>query len=294
MKIINWRMLFVALLAVGIAACTTSSRPDLTGMSFSDTPLTGKIIWRDLITEDVAAAKRFYGGMFGWTFQDTQGPTGNDYVVVRSGDVYVAGMVGIERAADGENYSRWLPYISVPNIDEAVSRTVAAGGSVAVTARDVNLGRVAAIIDPEGAVVGLANSSFGDPDDTTTALAPNRMVWTELLANDAEAAAIFYAALGGYDVQTIDRRGGLYTLLQSNGVNRAGIFKKPGNEYDPTWLTYIGVEDPAAAAVLAESLGGTIILPASEDLRDGTMAVVTDPSGALLALQLWSHSGDKE
>ena len=91
------------------------------------------------------------------------------------------------------------------------------------------------------------------------------------------------------DVNTIDRRGGQYTLLASNGKNRAGILKKPSDKITPVWLTYFGVDDPAAAAVLAESLGGKIILPASQELRDGTMAIVTDPSGAVLVLQNWTE-----
>ena len=51
------------------------------------------------------------------------------------------------------------------------------------------------------------------------------------------------------------------------------------------WLTYFGVHDAADAAKKAEELGGKILLPASPELRDGSMAVVADPSGAILVLQ---------
>jgi hypothetical protein len=30
----------------------------------------GKIVWADLVTPDLAAAERFYGGLFGWSFRD--------------------------------------------------------------------------------------------------------------------------------------------------------------------------------------------------------------------------------
>jgi len=50
-------------------------------------------------------------------------------------------------------------------------------------------------------------------------------------------------------------------------------------------LTYFGVEDPASAAARVESLGGKVILPPSPQLRDGSMVVVIDPTGALFALQ---------
>ena len=65
----------------------------------------------------------------------------------------------------------------------------------------------------------------------------------------------------------------------------------PAENYDPVWLTYFGVDDPAAAAAIAENLGGKIILPALPDLRDGSRAVVTDPSGAILVLQNWTQLG---
>ena len=282
------RFLSLGLLAIGLVACTTGSRPDLSGMSFASEPLIGKIMWCDLMTDDVDGAKRFYGGLLGWTFDMTQGPAGQDYAVASSGNVYVAGMVEVEGATDGTNYSRWLPYISVADVDTSVSKAVAAGASVAVSARDINLGRVAALIDPEGAVIGLARSSFGDPDDSTTAPAAGRPVWSELLSNKPSAAADFYRKLGDYEINVIERRGGEYILLVSNDVNRAGILKNPAENYDPVWLTYFGVDDPAAAAALAESLGGKIILPVSPELRDGSMAVVTDPSGAILVLQDWT------
>ena len=203
----------------------------------------------------------------------------------RAGNVYVAGIVEVDSSADGKRLSRWLPYMSVDDVDASVTRATAAGANVAVAARNVNLGRVAAIVDPEGAVIGLARSRIGDPDDKTTAPGVGRVVWTELLATDPVAAAQFYGTVVGYDVRTVDRRGGKYTLLTRQGSDRAGIFKNPSDRAAPLWLTYFGVADPAAAATRVEALGGKVVLPPSAQLREGTMAVVTDPTGAVLVLQ---------
>jgi len=159
------------------------------------------------------------------------------------------------------------------------------GGRVAVAALNVGLGRVAALIDPEGAVIGLARSRIGDPDDITTAPGKGRVVWTELLSNNPTTAAQFYRTVIGYDVRNVERRGGQYTFLSYHSTNRAGILKNPTEQAAPAWLTYFGVEDPAAAAARVEALGGKVLLPPSPQLREGTMAVVTDPSGALLVLQ---------
>ncbi len=35
----------------------------------SDEHHPGKMVWADLVTPDLAAAEKFYGGLFGWTFQ---------------------------------------------------------------------------------------------------------------------------------------------------------------------------------------------------------------------------------
>jgi uncharacterized protein len=276
------------MLVVGLAACATVTRPDLSGMSFSTAPLVGKAVWHDLITEDVDAARRFYGGLFGWSFEEATGPGRRGYALARSGNVYVAGFVPVVAPADGSRLSRWLPYLSVTDVDQSVTSGVAAGARVAVAARNVSLGRVAAIVDPEGAVIGVVKSNVGDPDDKTTAAAPGRVVWTELLSNDSSAAAAFYRSMVGYEVRDVERRGGTYTLLANGGTDRAGILKNPAQEWNPVWLTYFGVQDAAAAAKKAEELGGKILLPASPELRDGSMAVVADPSGAVLVLQKWS------
>lgn len=275
----------LALLLAAVASCVSTSKIDTSGMSFSSEPLLGKVVWNDLITEDLDAARRFYAGLFGWTFESSARPGGRPYALAKSAGVYVAGFVPIAARADGMELSRWLPYISVEDVDAAVTRATASNGKVAAGPRNVNLGRVAAIIDPEGAVIGLARSRIGDPDDATTKAAAGRIVWTELLANDPQSAARFYHSVFGYDPRTIERRDGTYTLLTRQGKERAGILKNPAQQWDPIWLTYFGVDDPVAAAARAESLGGKVILRASPQVREGTIAVVTDPSGAVLVLQ---------
>jgi hypothetical protein len=47
------------------------------------------------------------------------------------------------------------------------------------------------------------------------------------------------------------------------------------------------VEDPAAFAAKALSLGGKVVIEPRADVRKGTLAIVNDPTGAALALQKW-------
>jgi hypothetical protein len=112
-------------------------------------------------------------------------------------------------------------------------------------------------------------------------------VWNELIAADREEASEFYLSLTAFDSKTISRRGGEYTMLNSVGKNRAGILQRPSPEIAPLWLTYFAVADPVEAAKRAEQLGGRILKASSDDFREGTVALVTDPAGAVIALQKW-------
>lgn len=283
---ISLRALRVSIVLLALAAgCTSTTRLDMSALSFSKDPLIGKVIWNDLITEDLEAARKFYGELFGWTFERSGARDGQEYWIARSNRAYIAGLLTSARRSDGQHVSRWLPYISVRDVDDSAARAVELGAQVAAAPRNVGIGRVAAIIDPEGAVIGLARSHIGDPDDATTAPAIGRVVWTEMLANDPVLAAKFYAAVAGYDVRTFQRRGGVYTMLTHDGVNRAGILQNPASEVAPLWLTYFAVADPVAAAARVPELGGVVVLPPSPSLREGTMAVVVDPAGAVLVLQ---------
>lgn len=280
------RILHAVLATFALGACAGSTTPDLSGMTFSDDPLLGKAVWHDLVTQDIDATRDFYQGVFGWQIEKSREINGRDYLVASIDGVYVAGMLEAGLRPDGANVSRWIPYISVANVDATVTSAAGSGADVVVGPRTVALGRVAVITDPEGAVIGMARSSVGDPADLPAAKpTAGTVVWNELLAADRLAAARFYGDVFPYDASEIERRGGKYVLLNASGRERAGILDKPVGEWESAWLTYFGVVDPAASASLAEKLGGKIIAPVSPELRDGTMAVIADPSGAILALQ---------
>ena len=281
------RLLAVLLLLAGATACETTGVSRVTDLELSDEPLAGKFVWHDLMTDDLEAARRFYGGLFGWTFENVTGPVGGGYTLIISGKLFVGGMVQLDDPV-GDDYSRWLGYISVPDVDEAVALAESKGGSAVVGPLDLpNIGRAAAIQDPQGAVVGLLRSQHGDPVDIYQA---GRVVWNELLAVDDLAAAEFYSRASGARIKTSERGEGRYVYLRSQGRDRAGIMARPADDIEPFWLTHFAVDDPAAAARRAAELGGSVLLEPSSELRGGSLAVVTDPTGAILALHRWPEA----
>lgn len=278
------KLTLLALGALLLAACA-GTRPGAGELTLTDDPLYGKFVWADLITDDVAAAKAFYGELFGWRFEDTERPGGGPYtlIVSRAGR-YVGGMLEVPDPGDGRDYSRWLPYLAVPDTDRAATATATAGGEIIAAARDLGAAaRVAVVRDPQRAVVGLINSRVGYPEDGIAPVA-GEIHWRELLAADDLAASDFYGGLAGYETSTLDRNGGRYLLLRAGGLDRAGVMRRPDERVEPLWLTHFRVDDPVRAADRADRLGGKVILAPSDDVRGGNLALVTDPAGALLAM----------
>ena len=55
----------------------------------------------------------------------------------------------------------------------------------------------------------------------------------------------------------------------------------------PNWLPTIRVADVNATVARAVSLGGRVIMAPREDVRNATVAIIADPTGAALTLQQW-------
>ena len=281
-----------AALAVGVAlagaGCATSTPvAPSAGMAISKTPLIGKFVWRDLMTDDPALVKPFYAGLFGWEYEE-RFAEGRPYTLVKSGGRYIGGIAKAERQAPGQPNAQWLSFMSVADVDQAQQRTRDAGGKVLRPAFDVpKVGRAAIVLDPQGAPIGLVRASFGDPADAPQP-SLNSFLWTEALVPDPRAAAQFYASLAGFEVIT-EKDGARPYLVLRRGRDRAAIMHTPIKGMPPRWLVSVDVADPAASARRAKQLGGRILVAPHPDVRDGTVALIADPTGALLALQKWNH-----
>jgi predicted enzyme related to lactoylglutathione lyase len=277
--------LLIAASGLGSGCSNVPTTSPFKGAELSSTPLLGKFVWRDLVSENPDAVKPFYASLFGWEFEESRA-LGAPYTLIRSGGQYIAGISKTRRQLPDQPVSQWLSFMSVANVDRAVEQTRAAGGSVVAGPLELpNIGRGAVVLDPEGAPLGLLRSSVGDPADTTTP-ALHRFLWTEHLSRDPQLSADFYAALAGFEVRKVDFGGRPYWVLVQ-GRERAGLLRNPLTTDRPVWLAYVRVADPAASAARAAQLGGRILLAPRSEVRSGTLALIADPTGAVLALQKW-------
>jgi predicted enzyme related to lactoylglutathione lyase len=235
--------------------------------------------WVDLQTTDPAAAKDFYTGLFGWTYDDQEMPEGGGvYSLAKLGDRMVAAIApqAPEMAAAGAP-PMWNTYIAVDDVDAAAAKVEAAGGQVAMQPSDImDAGRMAFVMDPCGA--GVALWQAGNHIGATLVNEPGTVTWNELITSDP-AVTKFYEQVLGMTTSTMDMGQGEYTLFHAGG-QMVGGSTPPQMEGIPNhWHTYFAVDDADATAGKATELGGGVLV-APFDTPVGRMAVVCDPQGA--------------
>jgi len=249
--------------------------------------LPGKFVWFDLLTNDAAAAEKYYGGLFGWTFEVLKNHE-PPYEIIREKGQPIGGLVDMTQRKNDLPESTWLGYVSVPDVDATAAAFAQKGGRVLKAPFDVTtLARAAVVTDPQHALVGLIHINRGDPPDGPPV--DGRFLWIEHMAKDVPAAMAFYRDVLGYEAKPLDAGvAGVdfpYYALAESGRNRAGLYGVPWKELNSNWLPYVRVADAAAAAEKAKSLGGRVVLAPRPDLRNGSLAIAVDPTGAALALQ---------
>ena len=117
-------------------------------------------------------------------------------------------------------------------------------------------------------------------------------MWIELWAHDAMAAITLYQSIAGYGVEGTDVIASPeYRVLTRDGRPRAGVNQIPWPEVQPNWLPYIKVDDPAAVARQARELGCSVLIPPLQEVRNGSVALLLDPTGAAFAIQRWPVDG---
>ncbi|MEU5523416.1 VOC family protein [Streptomyces sp. NPDC052079] len=124
------------------------------GVELVDEP--GSLSWVELYTSDAAAAKEFYGQVFGWQFSDMQMPGGEGtYTLITPAGLpeerMQGGLMEVRKEdlalAGGRPY--WHPVFHVTDCDAAVAKVRENGGRVQMGPEDAEgVGRLAVCLDP--------------------------------------------------------------------------------------------------------------------------------------------------
>lgn len=246
-------------------------------MSERDSYPPGVPCWVDNLVEDVDDALRFYGELFGWEF-DGPGP-GNYYVAkVRGRDV-----AGIASAPPGVS-AGWNTYVSVANADE----TAAAADRVVVEPLDVlPAGRVAALQDPTGAIIGVWEPA--ERQGCQLVNEPSAYAMSALHTPDPDAAARFYRDTFGWEIDEFAPGVSLFRLPGYVGgepqqpVPRDVVAVMARDDGPARWSVDFWVSDAdALAARVVEVRGNVVVAPF--DSVPKRQAVLADPAGAVFSV----------
>jgi uncharacterized protein len=254
----------------------------------------GKMVWADLVTPNLAAAEKFYGGLFGWTFRRIRAGS-SEYAVAMLDGRPIAGLVEKPIPTGERHQSAWLTFMAAGDVDAVKRAAVAHGAKVLVDTKNYPMrGRQCVVSDPEGAVFAILASSSGDSPDFLPVA--GEWIWSSLHAKDAGAAAAFYQELFGYDVFEMPGGDGAeHLILSTDDYARASANSLAGGSVrrHPHWLNFVRVEHTADITAKVVAMGGRVLVEPRIDRHGGMLAVVADPAGAPFGLMEWTESDTK-
>lgn len=121
-------------------------------------------------------------------------------------------------------------------------------------------------------------------------------IWNELVTTDPDRAKTFYRDILGWSYEDVDVEnprqpppggGQAYTICRAGDAMAGGMMKMEGPEWEGVpahWISYVRVDDVDAAVAKVGPGGGRVKRPPFEVPTVGRIAVVADPSGAVLCL----------
>ena len=245
----------------------------------------GRVVWHDLITNEVAKAKRFYAELLDWEYQiehatDFTWAPGekSDYPLILANGEAHGGFVDPRRDIP----SHWLAWVAVEDVDAVTTRARRLGATIDHEPFDTpGVGRGAVIRDPQGALISpyVRTHDFPAPSGT--------FLWDELMTDDLEFAKMFYSELFGWKASDVDMgQTGTYTIFKRAGnIDAAGAIKRPPGATGPaTWVTYLATDDVNAIIAKARMLGASVHMEGTDVPNVGRFAILTDSTGAMFGL----------
>jgi len=257
----------------------------------------GSNVWFDLMTSEPAAAKSFYGDVIGWpTIPFEEGDPNAPYDMWTVGDVPVGGVAALpEDAVEMGAPPHWMAYTHVDDVDATAAKAEQLGGSVLKAAWDIpQVGRLAVLADPQGAVFAIYKSS-GEQTPTPDENAAGVFSWSELNTTDYESAWKFYSELVNWKErgQTEMAPGQTYFMFNDAIEQTKGGMSNFANQMKvpPHWLYYITVDDIDAACARVTAAGGKVRGGPMEIPGNDKIAQCMDPQGAAFAIYCAGNKG---
>jgi uncharacterized protein len=116
--------------------------------------------------------------------------------------------------------------------------------------------------------------------------------WVDLMTSDVEGARAFYGQLFGWDSEDPQEQFGGYFNFAKNGGRVGGCMRKMSPNQPDVWSVYLMTDDAKRTVDAAADRGSQTLVSPMDVAALGTMAVVTDPTGASIGMwQPGEHPG---
>lgn len=121
-------------------------------MAEAAAPPAGTPCWFEINTPDVAKAKAFYGGLFGWSFKSVpMGPF--DYTMIGHDGKEIGGIMPMVGEMWRGVPPHWMNTVAVDDVDASAKKAEELGGTICVPPTDLPVGRFAAVACSAGAAL---------------------------------------------------------------------------------------------------------------------------------------------
>lgn len=111
----------------------------------------GSPAWNELVTRETGPVGKFYQAVFGYETEAVV-PAEFDRLTLYLEGRAVASLHGVYQALPRDRGPHWMTYFEVADVDAAVRRVTELGGQVHQPPHQGEMGRLATVADPEGAV----------------------------------------------------------------------------------------------------------------------------------------------
>ncbi|MDX6718522.1 MAG: uncharacterized protein QOJ63_776 [Solirubrobacteraceae bacterium] len=248
--------------------------------------------WVDLASPDVDGSVAFYSGLFGWDYAPAGPPeeTGGYGMFSLRGKL-VAGVGPLQNPTQPPV---WSTYVAVDDADVTAAKATDAGGQVAMAPMDVmDAGRMAFLVDPVGAFVGVWQAARHPGAQLVNE--PGALGWNELVCREPKKAIAFYESVFGWEPSAVEMGGHDYTVLNLDGKAIGALMKMTDQWPEGTpshWMTYFVVADADSSALRAQELGGNVMVGPIEAAGAGRIATISDPNETMFSIIALSGTPD--
>lgn len=236
----------------------------------------GGIAWNEYATSDVARAREFLGGLFGWGTRTKEFGFEGAYTTFTFAGRDVAGLLALNDLKGAGDRPGWFPVIRVASVDGSVAKACELGASVLSPPTGLpGLDRHAMLAGPSQ-----GRFSLLELGDGRAARGTGCVCWNEMRVTNPSGTALFFWQTFGWNAESLwdDRDGLVTTFLQ--GGQRVISMRKSGADEMSRCMPCVEVGDVAATMRRARDLGGAILDAREDDPVLGHTARIVDPLGA--------------